>query len=67
MVWARAFYGSMTAYYEGETYLKAQQYIKSITFFDRSIHWYTPFNFFVERSTERLWGLGNHTEQQGDL
>ena len=67
MVWARVFYGSMKAYYEGETYLKEKQYIRAITFFDRSIHWYTPFNPFVERSAEQIWFLGNHAEQKGDI
>ena len=67
MVWAGAFYGSMKAYQKGETYLKGQQYIKAITFFDRSIHWYTPFNPYVRRSAERLWEIGNHAEGQGDI
>lgn len=67
MVWFRAFYGSMKAYHEGETYLKEHQYIKAITFFDRSIHWYTPFNPYVQKSAERLWEIGNHAEGQGDI
>jgi len=66
MVFARAFYGSMMAYYEGEMYLKEQQYIRAITFFDRSIHWYTPFNPFVERSVESLWNIGKYAEEKGD-
>jgi len=66
MVWARSFYGSMKAYNKGESYLKENQYIKAITFFDRSIHWYTPFNPYVERSAERLWNIGKYAEQKGD-
>ncbi len=66
MVWARAFYGSMNAYNEGETYLSHQQYIRAITFFDRSIHWYTPLNPYVRKSAERLWEIGNHAELEGD-
>lgn len=67
MVWARAFYGSMKAYHQGEIYLKGKQYIKAITFFDRSIHWYTPFNPYVRKSAERLWEIGNYAEGQGDI
>jgi len=67
MVWVRSFYGSMKAYHEGETYLKEHQYIKAITFFDRSIHWYTPFNPYIRKSAERLWEIGNHAEGQGDI
>jgi len=66
MVWARAFYGSMQAYHKGETYLEEHQYIKAITFFDRSIHWYTPFNPYVRKSAESLWDIGNRSEQLGD-
>lgn len=66
MVCARTFYGSMKAYYEGEDYLKEKQYIRAITFFDRSIHWYTPFNPYVERSAKHLWNIGKYAEKKGD-
>ncbi|NVL90205.1 MAG: hypothetical protein HWN69_04305 [Desulfobacterales bacterium] len=67
MIWARAFYGSTRAYHEGEAYFKKHQYIKAITFFDRSIHWYTPFNPYVRQSAERLWEISFQAEQQGDI
>ena len=67
MVWARVFYGSMQACQEGETYLKAGQHIKAITFFDRSIHWYTPFNPYVHKSAARLWEISKDTQKRGDI
>lgn len=67
MVWLRAFYGSMQACQEGETYLKAGQHMKAITFFDRSIHWYTPFNPYVEKSAETLWEMSQDAEAKGDI
>ena len=67
MVWARAFYGSMQAYQKGETYLEEKQYVRAVTFFDRSIHWYTPFNPYVRKSAERLWEIGEQAEKQGDI
>lgn len=67
IVWGRAFYGSMKAYQKGETYLKEKQYIRAVTFFDRSIHWYTPFNPYVRRSAESLWSIGEQAEKEGDL
>ena len=67
MVWARAFYGSIQACHEGETYLKANQYIKAVTFFDRSIHWYTPFNPYVEKSAKTLWKMSEEAEARGDI
>jgi len=67
MVWGRAFYGSMEAYHQGEVYLKEDQYIRAIIFFDRSIHWYTPFSPYVHRSAERLWEICIKAEQRGDI
>jgi hypothetical protein len=57
----------MHAYQEGEEYFKKQQYIEAITFFDRSIHWYAPFNPYVHKSAQRLWAIGIQAEQQGDI
>lgn len=66
MVWARAFYGSIQSYHKGATHLEKHQYIEAITFFDRSIHWYTPFNPYVRKSAEHLWEIGIRAEQEGD-
>jgi hypothetical protein len=67
VVWVRAFYGSMHAYHQGEEHLEKQQYIKAITFFDRSIHWYAPFNPYISKSAQHLWEIGVKGEQQGDI
>ncbi len=67
VVWVRAFYGSKHAYHRGEEHLEKQQYIKAITFFDRSIHWYTPFNPYISKSAQHLWEIGVKAEQQGDI
>jgi hypothetical protein len=67
LVWARAFYGSIQAYQKGETYLEEKQYVRAVTYFDRSIHWYTPINPFVQKSAERLWDIGEQAEKEGDI
>jgi len=67
MVWARAFYGSMQAYRQGEIHLKAHQYVKAITFFDRALHWFTPFNPYPRQSAQCLWEIGRQAEQNGDI
>ena len=67
IVWARAFYGSMQACQEGEIHFKANQYIKAITFFDRSIHWYTPLNPYVGKSAERLWEICKDAQKREDI
>jgi hypothetical protein len=67
LVWVRAFFGSMQAYHQGEAHLVGNQQVKAITFFDRSIHWYTPLNPYVRRSAERLWQISMEAEQRGDI
>jgi len=67
MTWLRCFYGSMEAYKTGEEMLRQKQLIRSITYFDRSIHWYTPGNPYVEKSADRLWEIGEQAEKEGDL
>lgn len=67
MVWMRAFYGSMKAYEEGEKYLEMDQFVEAITFFDRSIHWYTPYNPYVQKSAQRLWEIGERSRRNGDI
>jgi hypothetical protein len=67
VVWIRAFYGSMHAYQEAEGYLRKQQFVKAITFFDRSIHWYTPFNPYVHKSAQRLWEICVRAEKEGEI
>lgn len=67
MIWARTFFGSMRNYQKARTYLNEEQYVRAITFFDRSIHWYTPFNPYVRKSAENLWKIGEYAEKQGDI
>jgi len=66
LVWVRAFYGAREAYHQGEKYLQSQQFIRAITYFDRSIQWYTPLNTYVYQSAAKLWEIGNHAEKIGD-
>jgi hypothetical protein len=67
MVWMRAFYGSMEAYKEGKRYFEQDQLVSAITFFDRSIHWYTPYNPYVEKSAKKLWEIGERGQRAGDI
>ena len=67
MVWVRAYIGSMHSWEQGEALFQENKYIRAVTFFDRSIHWYTPFNPYVERSAQRLWEIGARAEKDGDV
>jgi hypothetical protein len=65
-IWTRAFIGSMNNFAKGEAFYVNKQYIKAITFFDRSMHWYTPFNPYIEKSAEYLWEIGGQAEKNID-
>jgi len=65
-VWTKAFIGSKINFKEGEEYFNDQQYIKAITFFDRSMHWYAPFNPYIDKSAESLWEISEQAEQIND-
>nr|HID58936.1 hypothetical protein [Desulfobacterales bacterium] len=66
-MWLNAFWKSVENYRLGEKYLQRHEYIRAITFFDRSLHWYTPSNPYVYKSVERLWEIGHIAEKQGDI
>jgi len=66
MVWARSFFGARESYLKAEEQLQNGNYIRAVTFYDRSMHWYTPFNPYVERAAQRLWEIGNRAEKQQD-
>ena len=67
MLWVRAFYGSMQSYQQGEVFYNEHKYIRAVTYYDRAIHWYTPFNPYVAKSAERLWDIGENAEAKGDI
>ncbi|RJR41824.1 MAG: hypothetical protein C4576_17150 [Desulfobacteraceae bacterium] len=66
MVCVRAWYGSAEAYRKGEESLQNNQVMQAISYFDRAIHWYTPFNPHVERSAQKLWALSEASEKKGE-
>lgn len=65
-VWIRAFIGSMKEYCKAKDLYAEGQYIRAVTYFDRTLHWYTPFNPYVERSAESLWEISERAEKTGD-
>jgi hypothetical protein len=66
VLWGRAFHGSMKAYEEAEALFRASDYVRAVTFFDRSIRWYTPFNPYVDKSAQRLWDIADLAEKEGN-
>jgi hypothetical protein len=65
-IWVRAFTGSMKDYLKGRDLLVEAQDVQAVTYFDRAMHWYTPFNPYVERSAEYLWKISEKAEKTGD-
>ena len=61
-IWTRTLISSKKNFSEGEKYFNNKQYIKAITFFDRSMHWYTPFNTYIEKSAEYLWEISDRAK-----
>jgi hypothetical protein len=57
----------MKAYDEAEVYYKEKNWLRAVTFYDRSIRWYTPLNPFIEKSARRLWEIGGRAEEEGDI
>ena len=41
--------------------------MRAITFFDRAIHWYTPFNPYIDKSASQLWQVGETYERKGEI
>ncbi|MBN2126721.1 MAG: hypothetical protein JW821_20645 [Deltaproteobacteria bacterium] len=67
MVWIRAFWGSMNAYGKAEELLRLNQQVRAVTYFDRAMHWYAPFNPYVGRSAGRLWEISEEAEKGKDF
>lgn len=67
MVWSSVCYRSMQNFHKGEFYFNTQEYIKAITYFDRSIHWYAPFNPYVKKSVQRIWAIGKQAKEKENI
>ncbi len=66
MVWARVLYGAYANYEQGVELLRTEAYVRAVTHFDRSLHWYAPFSPYMEKSAARLWQIGEKAECDGD-
>lgn len=66
LIWGRAYYGAMKSFHEGEAFLEKGRDLEAVTSFDRSMHWFTPFSRYVEKSAKRLWEISTQAESDGD-
>ena len=67
MVWARTFYGAYHCCRKGDRHLREGRYVRAVTYYDRALHWYSPFNPYVQKSAARLWEIGLTAERKGDI
>lgn len=66
MVIVKVYYRSFDEFKKGEEAFTNLNLSEAITHFERSIHWYTPFNKYVADSAKRLWEIGEKAEKQND-
>jgi hypothetical protein len=53
-------------YNRGEQALAAGDQINAIAGFESAIHMYTPFSPLIERSSKKLWAIGQDMEARGE-
>ena len=66
MVFLKVYLGSMSELKKAEIAFEKTEYEEAITHYERSIHWYTPWNRYVKKSIEKLWIIGNEAEDTGN-
>jgi len=67
MLWLKAYMGAKSAFYKGQEYLREGEIIKAVNQFDRTLHWYAPFNPYMERAARSLWKIGKQAKKEGDI
>ncbi|MFH2013090.1 MAG: hypothetical protein ABIJ37_10375 [Pseudomonadota bacterium] len=67
IVFSRVFYGSITEYKKAEAAYSNSDYETALIHYERTVHWYTPFNKNVSRAAIRLWEIGNRAENEGNI
>ncbi|MDY7033221.1 MAG: hypothetical protein SVY10_15110 [Thermodesulfobacteriota bacterium] len=66
MVFCKVYIGSMSELKKAEIAFEKSEYEEAITHYERSIHWYTPWNRYVKKSIKKLWIIGNEAEDTGN-
>src|SRR5438132_11765136 len=67
LLYAKTAYNSRQDFALGEDAYTHGEYKQAITYYERTIKWYTPLSTVVQRAVERLWQLGTEAEARGEL
>lgn len=60
----RVLYLQISHYLDGEEFLSQKNYKLAMREYDTAMHFYLPLSPYVERSSERLWEIGEHFEKE---
>ena len=67
MLYAKVAYNANRDFARGEESYRHGEYKVAITYYERTIKWYTPFSTVVQPAVERLWQLGAEAEARGEV
>jgi len=67
ILYAKVAYNASQDFGLGEEAYTHGEYKDAMTYYERTIKWYTPLSTVVQRAVERLWQLGTEAEARGDL
>ncbi|GFE57002.1 tol-pal system YbgF family protein [Geobacter sp. AOG1] len=66
LIWGNTWYRQWSQFNRGEASLAKGDYVAAIAGYEAAIHMYTPGSPLIERSAEKLWGIGEMQEKKGD-
>ena len=67
LIWGDTLYRQHVEFDKGEKAFAAGNFIASVAGYESCIHMYTPGSSLMEKSSEKLWTLGEIAERRGDL
>ncbi|MDP2645596.1 MAG: hypothetical protein Q8P24_11710 [Desulfobacterales bacterium] len=67
LVWAVNYWRSAQNFRQGRALLDDGKVVDAITFFDRTLHAYTPFNPYVENAAQQLWEIAEQAREKKDI
>lgn len=67
LLWGTALYRQHVQFQKGEQGMRSGNFPAAVAGFESAIHMYTPGSSTVEESAQKLWGIGQLLENQGDV
>jgi len=67
LIWGNTLYRQQVQFDKGEKGYASGDFPAAVAGYESAIHMYTPGSPTVDRSAQRLWEIGQMTEQRGDI